>query len=216
LTKKYGPDGWVQKEFNRGTTRVEERRHRPSGMITFTTTNPIRTTLRDDPTAEKGVRPDHRTCTTWGGSEGKMQEFVGQTALDELAQRWALHDGIVRQISVRRDPDVGVVFELSCLSRPESPVAEVVLRIEGVSRFDLGWEVEWTEFLFVPGYKATLLPCSTVYLSLDPYDDRVSEPDARDCSVVVGRHLRVRFRMRGDPEGETLAEVPAESPGRGS
>jgi hypothetical protein len=124
-----------------------------------------------------------------------MDEFSGQAAVDELASRWAIHDGVIHQVTIRRDAACGVVIELDCTARHESPVAKTRLRLEHVASFDVSWAAE-TEFLLIPGYKALMLPSSEIYLSLDPYDDRVSEPDGRDRSVFVARYFRVSFKLK--------------------
>lgn len=124
-----------------------------------------------------------------------MSSFEGARALDEIARRWALHDGRILSIAARAAEHCGVLLELVCSPRPESPVAELRIRFTGVTRIEFRWSEEQA-FYFVPGYKALVQPSGMVYLSLDPYDDTVAAIDPRDASVIEARGIFAEFVMK--------------------
>lgn len=119
----------------------------------------------------------------------------GLNALDKLAAEWALHDGAIRGVKIESDLRSGLVMELTCTPRSESPVEVAVIRFEGVKRFDVAWD-DREEFLFVPGYKAAMLQTGAVYFSLDPFDDRVLEADERDAWVIEAARISVHLTMK--------------------
>ncbi|NPC71123.1 hypothetical protein HPP05_15330 [Corallococcus exiguus] len=124
-----------------------------------------------------------------------MSTSEGRQSLDEIAGHWALHDGTLRAFAVQAVEGAGVVIDITCVPRPESPVAELRLRLSGVTRFDLAWD-EGSAFYFVPGYTAFILESASVYLSLDPYDDRAEAPDSRDAGVIEARRIHAEFVMK--------------------
>ncbi|WP_375745992.1 hypothetical protein NR800_15540 [Corallococcus interemptor] len=124
-----------------------------------------------------------------------MSTSEGRQALDEIAGHWALHDGTIRAFAIRTVAGVGVVIDITCVPRPESPVAELRLRLNGVARFDLLWD-ERSAFYFVPGYTAFIQDSGSVYLSLDPYDDRAEAPDPQDACVIEARSIHAEFVMK--------------------
>ncbi|RKG81651.1 hypothetical protein D7V88_26110 [Corallococcus terminator] len=123
-----------------------------------------------------------------------MVSFEGAQAFDEIAKRWALHDGRIHSIVVSRAEGAEVAVEIDCRPRHESAVGQLRLRFEGVVRFDFAWSEE-NDFYVVSGYKAVVRP-SGFYLSLDPYDDRDTAVDARDGSVVEARRVQADFMMK--------------------
>ncbi|RYD75798.1 MAG: hypothetical protein EOP84_17760 [Verrucomicrobiaceae bacterium] len=123
-----------------------------------------------------------------------MASFEGSQAFDEIAKRWALHDGRICCVTVSRTEGAEVAVEVECRPRPESAVAQLHLRFDGVIRFDFAWS-EDCEFYVVSGYKAVVRP-SGFYLSLDPYDDRDTAVDARDGSVIEARRVQADFMMK--------------------
>ncbi|QDE91729.1 hypothetical protein BHS06_23630 [Myxococcus xanthus] len=129
-----------------------------------------------------------------------MSTCEGARALDEIARRWALHDGRILSIAARVADGGGVLLELVCSPRPESPVAELRIRFTGAIRIELGWTEE-QEFYFVSGCKALVQPSGMVYLSLDPYDDTAAEIDSRDASVIEARGILAEFVMKSSWPG---------------
>jgi hypothetical protein len=124
-----------------------------------------------------------------------VNRFWGKDALDEVASRWALHDGRIRAFHIGTDEAGGVEVELVCVPRPLSPVRELRLRFGGVTRFDLVWTQEHA-FYFVPGYTAFLTEAGRVYLSLDPFDDRAGQPDARDGGVMEAATVSAELQLK--------------------
>ena len=124
-----------------------------------------------------------------------MSTSEGRQALDEIAGHWALHDGTICAFAIQTVAGAGVVIDITCVPRPESPVVELRLRLNGVTRFDLGWDAG-SAFYFVPGYTAFILESGSVYLSLDPYDDRAEAPDSQDAGVIEARRIHAEFVMK--------------------
>ena|SRR5688572_9014104 len=124
------------------------------------------------------------------------EEFTGQDALDQLASRWALHDGWLRRFVIDTKDGAAVNVELKVAPRPESRVAEVCVHLTELIRFDSFWRLDDGDFYLVAGYKAFLLDAGSVYLSLDPYDDRTLGVDERDRFVLEARTITARFSMK--------------------
>ncbi|MCY1045363.1 hypothetical protein OV208_28865 [Corallococcus sp. bb12-1] len=124
-----------------------------------------------------------------------MHVFEGKQAVEELG--WLL-DSTVTGLALHADAYGGLVLEATCIPRADKPVRELRMRFTEVTRFDFVWTSEQA-FFFVPGYKALLLESGSVYVSLDPYDDRARVPDTRDGCVIEARSVRTESVLKSDP-----------------
>ncbi len=123
-------------------------------------------------------------------------ELAEEAALDALSERWALHDGQLRRVAVEACDGYGPSVVLEVVPRDESEVSEALIRISAVTRLDVAWDASDSDFYLVAGYKALRLESGRVYISLDPFDERVRRADERDCFVIEGGTISVRFRMK--------------------
>ena len=119
----------------------------------------------------------------------------GQQGIEAMGRYGVLHDATIRRVDIESSENDGVAIELLCIPRADSPMSRAVVRFEGVTRIDLAWHEE-VEFLVVPGYKAMMLGSGSAYVSLDPYDDRSTEPDDADCSVIEAARIRVELTAK--------------------
>ena len=125
-----------------------------------------------------------------------VEELTGAAAMAALRERSVLQDGLLQKLEVEGGFDSEVSVTLTVIPRRESPVEEARIRISSLTRLDVAWDDSASHFYLVPGYKALLRDSGRVYVSLDPYDDRVESVDERDCFILEGESISVGLRMK--------------------
>lgn len=126
----------------------------------------------------------------------ERETCTGQLAIDRLAELWAFHDSRISKVSMDATGSF-LNVRLICIPRNESTVAEVIIDLHQVTRFELSWNVQSSVFYSVIGYTVILRDSGDVYISLDPYDDRAGLVDERDGDVIEARDIAVSLVMRG-------------------
>ncbi len=75
--------------------------------------------------------------------------LTAEAALNALNEHLALHDGQIRRFSVETSDDFGLSVMRDVTARGESLVSEASIRISGVTRLDVTWDVPDSEFYLV-------------------------------------------------------------------
>jgi len=125
----------------------------------------------------------------------EIESYSGQLAIARLAERWALQDARIRNVSMDASGNC-LNVRLTVVPRFDSTVEEAIIDLGRVTRFELDWRVGDAEFYTVPGYTALLRERGEVYISLDPFDDRADCVDDRDGDVIEAQEIDVSLRMK--------------------